>query len=266
MSSPAFVIGNLTRTPQLSRTTDGTPEVNLTLAENSRRLVEGEWVDGPTTSAAPGPSPGPGHTRGWGPTPAAAVLPRRLHRRRSATRRRAGGRRAGRPRPPLPGRMRVHPSSRPGRFIVSPRCGPHATMVGVVAPAEGLARLRAAAASGELDALCERHGVRVLTVFGSVARGEPRARDLDVGVISEPDVPFDPVLLINDLADLTGVGDIDLAHLNRGGPVIRERALVGAVPLFENGPGRYADAQTAAIGERIETDAMRRMDLDLLTR
>ncbi len=49
MSSPAFVTGNLTRTPQLSRTTDGTPVVNLTLAENSRRQVEGEWVDGPTT-------------------------------------------------------------------------------------------------------------------------------------------------------------------------------------------------------------------------
>ena len=49
MSSPAFVTGNLTRTPQLSRTTDGTPVVNLTVAENSRRQVEGEWVDGPTT-------------------------------------------------------------------------------------------------------------------------------------------------------------------------------------------------------------------------
>ena len=49
MSSPAFVIGNLTRNPQLSRTSDATPVVNLTLAENSRRLVEGEWVDGPTT-------------------------------------------------------------------------------------------------------------------------------------------------------------------------------------------------------------------------
>ena len=49
MSSPAIVTGNLTRSPQLSRTSDGTPVVNLTLAENSRRQVEGEWVDGPTT-------------------------------------------------------------------------------------------------------------------------------------------------------------------------------------------------------------------------
>ncbi|CAN5194247.1 hypothetical protein BH24ACT12_BH24ACT12_14370 [soil metagenome] len=36
--------------------------------------------------------------------------------------------------------------------------------------------------------------------------------------------------------------------------------------LFESGPGRYADAQTAAIGERIETDALRRLDLELLGR
>jgi single-stranded DNA-binding protein len=49
MSSPAFVIGNLTRNPQPSRTGDATPVVTLTLAENSRRLVEGECVDGPTT-------------------------------------------------------------------------------------------------------------------------------------------------------------------------------------------------------------------------
>jgi Single-strand binding protein family len=49
MSSPAIVTGILTRNPQLSRTGDGTPVVNPTLADNSRRQVEGEWVDGPTT-------------------------------------------------------------------------------------------------------------------------------------------------------------------------------------------------------------------------
>jgi single-strand DNA-binding protein len=54
MSSPAYVIGKLTRNPQrsrlrLSRTGDATPVVNHTIAENSRRLLEGEWIDGPTT-------------------------------------------------------------------------------------------------------------------------------------------------------------------------------------------------------------------------
>lgn len=133
-------------------------------------------------------------------------------------------------------------------------------------PAEGLARLRAAAASGQLDALCATHDVRVLTVFGSAAQGEPTARDLDVAVLSEPGGSFDPVALINDLVELTGVQDVDLAHLNRAGPVLRERALVGSVALFESAEGRFAAAQTAAIGQRIETDAMRRLDLDLLAR
>ncbi len=131
-------------------------------------------------------------------------------------------------------------------------------------PAEGLARLRTAAASGELDALCARHGLRVLTVFGSAARAEPAARDLDVAVISEPGATLDILTLIVDLIELTGVDEIDLAHLDRGWPLIKERALVGSVALFESAPGRFADAQTAAIGERIETDAMRRLNLDML--
>lgn len=131
-------------------------------------------------------------------------------------------------------------------------------------PADGLARLNAAAASGALDALCARHGVRVLTVFGSAARGEPRARDLDVGVFFEAGIEIDILGLIDELAALTGVEAIDLAHLNRAGPVLRERALVGSVPLYESREGRFFAAQTAAIGERIETDPMRRLDLELL--
>jgi single-stranded DNA-binding protein len=45
----AFVSGNITSTPQLTHTGDGTRVVNLSLAENTRRLVDGKWVDGTTT-------------------------------------------------------------------------------------------------------------------------------------------------------------------------------------------------------------------------
>lgn len=131
-------------------------------------------------------------------------------------------------------------------------------------PAQGLARLRAAAESGELDALCARHGIRILTVFGSTSRGELTARDLDIAVATERGGELDALALVDDLVDLTGVDAIDLAHLNRGGPVLRERALVGCVPLYESTEGAYAAAQTAAIGQRIETDALRRLDLELL--
>lgn len=49
MSTPITVIGNLTRNPQLARTNSGTPVVNLTLAENHRPQLDGEWVDAGTT-------------------------------------------------------------------------------------------------------------------------------------------------------------------------------------------------------------------------
>lgn len=131
-------------------------------------------------------------------------------------------------------------------------------------PVEAMRRLRNAADSGELDVFCRRHAVRVLTVFGSAGRGEEHPRDLDVGILVEPGAEFDVIAAITDLVELTGTDAVDLAHLNRGGPVIRERALVGSVALYESEPGALAEAQVVAIAERIETDPMRRLNLQLL--
>lgn len=134
----------------------------------------------------------------------------------------------------------------------------------MTSPAEALQRLRDAADSGALDTFCVRHAVRVLTVFGSAGRGEEIARDLDVGILVERNAEFDVITAITDLVELTGTDAVDVAHLNRGGPVIRERALVGSVALYESEPGALADAQVVAIAERIETDPMRRLNLELL--
>jgi len=134
----------------------------------------------------------------------------------------------------------------------------------VPTPLDGLAALQAAAESGELDELCARHRVRILTVFGSAARGEPNARDLDIGVMFEPDADPDYLAIVTDLVDLTRIDAVDFVHLNRGGPVIRERALVGSIALYESEPGALARAQIAAVGERQDTDWMRRLDLELL--
>jgi len=131
-------------------------------------------------------------------------------------------------------------------------------------PAEGLARLREAAESGELDAFCTKHHVRILTVFGSTARGEPTARDLDIGIMTEPGTDFDIFRAAYELMVLADLDDVDVAHLNRGGPLIRERALVGSVLLYERSPGMFATAQMAAVGERMETDRFRRQNLELL--
>lgn len=134
----------------------------------------------------------------------------------------------------------------------------------MVNPSEGLTRLRAAVSSGQLDDFCTRHGVRVLTVFGSAGRGEECARDLDIGVLTEVGVPFDLLAAGSDLSELSGVEAVDVVHLNKAGPVLRERALVNSVALYESEPGALATAQAAAIGERIDTDPSRRLDLELL--
>lgn len=133
------------------------------------------------------------------------------------------------------------------------------------APIAGLRRLLALAETDGLDDLCERHGIAVLTVFGSAAQGHPEPRDLDVGVLLRRGAKPQLLALIGDLQDAAET-DIDLVMLNDGGPVIRERALVGAVALYEAAAGDWLRAATAAALERMDTAWLRRLDLELLAR
>ncbi len=130
-------------------------------------------------------------------------------------------------------------------------------------PAEGLARLEDAVPTGELEALCRRHRIRVLTVFGSAGRRDPAARDLDIGVLPEPGTAVDILALIADLDALTEA-NIDIVILAGANPVLRERALVGSVVLDESEPGAWAQAATAASLERMDTAWLRELDLRLL--
>ena len=131
-------------------------------------------------------------------------------------------------------------------------------------PRVALDRLRAAADDGRLEELCGRHGVRVLTVFGSAARRGTVPRDLDVAVGFQPNTTGDVLALLDDLSVLTGSDDVDLLVLERAGPVARERALVQCLPLYESEPTAYATAQVAAMGERMDTAWLRALDLEAL--
>lgn len=127
-------------------------------------------------------------------------------------------------------------------------------------------RLRAAADDGRLDELCRRHGVRVLTVFGSAARPDTEPRDVDVAVGFEPSAGGDVLALLDELTVLTGSDELDLMVLAHAGPVARERALVQCLPLYESEPTAYAAAQVAAMGERMDTEWLRALDLETLRR
>lgn len=137
-------------------------------------------------------------------------------------------------------------------------------MAAVVTPSEGLDRLRAAARSGELRKLCQRRHVNLLTVFGSAGRGEPDPQDLDIGAQTEHGTDFDLFGFVTDVIDLVGFEQVDVVHLNAAGPLLRERALVGSIILHESEPGTWAHASTAAVMERLDTDWLRRLSLELL--
>ena len=131
-------------------------------------------------------------------------------------------------------------------------------------PRQALSVLREAARDGRLDALCERHGIRVLTVFGSAVRATGSPRDLDVAVRFEPGRPGDLLALVDALSVLTGTDLLDVLVLERAGPVARERALVGCLALYESSAGAFAQEQVAAVGERMDTAWLRALDLETM--
>ncbi len=137
-------------------------------------------------------------------------------------------------------------------------------MVAVVTPREGLDRLRTAARSGELRTLCQQRHINLLTVFGSTGRGEPDPHDLDIGVQTEHGADLDLFGFVTEVIDLVGLEQVDVVHLNAAGPLLRERALVGSIILHESEPGTWARASTAAVMERLDTDWLRRLSLELL--
>lgn len=131
-------------------------------------------------------------------------------------------------------------------------------------PREALATLRDLADRGELDHFCEERGIRLLVAFGSVAdrqRAEPG--DLDLAVLIEDGVPL--VAVVNAFTSLLGTDAVDVVDVRRADPVLRHRALVGAVvPLYECERGLFAEEQIAAMLTYMDTAWLRRLDLETM--
>lgn len=123
--------------------------------------------------------------------------------------------------------------------------------------------LTAAARTGRLDNLARRFGLRVLTVFGSTARGEADPRDLDVGVLFEPDAVGDVLSLLAELEVLTGT-EVDLGVINTGSPLFRDRALGHGTLIWEAQAGAFVVAAAMAAVERMDTEWLRRLNLEAM--
>ena len=124
----------------------------------------------------------------------------------------------------------------------------------VTPAAETRERLEIAAASGELDPLCERLGIELLGVFGSAAAGTSATAtsDVDVCVRFVDGARGDVLALIDALTSLTGFERFDVLDLAQAGPVARKEALFGNDrPVLVRGDGRRRrDRRPAGLAPR----------------
>lgn len=122
-------------------------------------------------------------------------------------------------------------------------------------------RLRAAAEDGRLADWCRAHRIEIVTLFGRAADVPESAHDLDVAIRFR-DGEGDVVAAWGDLHELIGPVELDLLDLGAASIVARSRALLG-IPLYEAEPGAYASLRDAALLIELDTEWLRRLDLEL---
>lgn len=93
----------------------------------------------------------------------------------------------------------------------------------------------------EARAAGERHdGLQLLLLHGSRADGTAHATsDWDFAYLG--DDAMNPFALHADLSDLLGTNDVDLADLNAASGLLRYRAALNGVVIYESRPGVFHD-------------------------
>ncbi len=116
-----------------------------------------------------------------------------------------------------------------------------------------LGRIRVAARR-----LGEDLGCRLLVLFGSAARGDTRARDLDIGVLCGG--PVDVIAATNHLIQALGTQTVDLCDLRRADPLLLALVARDGIPLYEQPPGEFARFASLAARRYFDTRKFREME------
>ncbi len=110
----------------------------------------------------------------------------------------------------------------------------------------------------ELDRLCRRHQVRVLTAFGSATDVSMTApQDLDIGVVFEPGSGHDVLGLLETLVSTLRTERIDLLDAERASETASYRAIAEGEALYESEPTAFANAYAAAVMLYLDTARFR---------
>jgi predicted nucleotidyltransferase len=114
----------------------------------------------------------------------------------------------------------------------------------------------------QLRAVAERigreYGCRLIVLFGSAARAERRAEDLDLALLH--DEPLDLVALTNRLIRELGTQAVDLCELRRAEPLLLALVARDGIPLYEADPTQFARFASLAMRRYADTRKFREME------
>jgi len=106
--------------------------------------------------------------------------------------------------------------------------------------------------------LAEAEGLDLVVLFGSAARGQDDAEDLDLAVRGGE--ALDLVALTNRLTTTLATQEVDVVDLRIADPVMLLSVAEEGVPLFESEPGTFTRFQSLAARRFFETRKFRDME------
>jgi predicted nucleotidyltransferase len=116
-----------------------------------------------------------------------------------------------------------------------------------------LAQLGAAAAR-----VAAELGLRLVVLFGSAARGEAAAEDLDLGVLG--DAPLDVVAVTNAFIRALSSQRVDIVDLGRADPVVAAHVARDGIALYDAEAGGFARFASLSLRRFADTAKFREME------
>jgi predicted nucleotidyltransferase len=99
---------------------------------------------------------------------------------------------------------------------------------------------------------------RLVVLFGSLARGDARAADIDIAVLC--DRPVDRVDLTNRLTRSLGTQHVDVSDLAHSDPLLMALVARDGLPLLERSRGEFACFASLAARRYADTRKFRQME------
>ncbi|MGB7297360.1 MAG: nucleotidyltransferase domain-containing protein [Candidatus Aminicenantales bacterium] len=113
----------------------------------------------------------------------------------------------------------------------------------------------------KIKTLCEKHGISLLILHGSLATGtETPQSDIDIGILSSEKIDSERYLDI--MKDFGGIfGDkFDPVFLNGAEPMISYRVALLGKPLYEKKKGLFASFKMQAMARYMDSKKFRALE------